>query len=294
MATPKAYVLPPAPEMPEGERVALLEEFKDVFDDENAPLRPMKGEPMRIVLKPDAVPLRVTCPRPIPLAMRDQTKELLDGLEDRGVIERVTTPTEWVHPLTVVRKPTGALRLCVDLRQLNKFVDRPLHPIRPPKEVVSVVPPSARYFSTFDASSGYFQVPLHPDSQELTTFLTPWGRFKHLRATMGLSSSSDEYNRRGDLAVEGLKGLSKIVDDVLVFSDTLQEHIEAVRAFFERCRAHGISLNRAKTRIAREEVKFAGYVLSREGVKADPAKLSALHSFPQPTNLTDLRSFPWG
>ena len=83
------------------------------------------------------------------------------------------------------------------------------------------------------------------------------------------------------------------MDDVLIFSDTLEEHVGAVRAFFERCRAHGISLNRAKTRLAREEVKFAGYVLSREGVKADPAKLSALHSFPQPTNLTDLAIFSW-
>ena len=191
----------------------------------------------------------------------------------------------------MVRKPTGALRLCVDLRQLNKFVDRPLHPIRPPKEVISVVPPSARYFSTFDASSGYFQVPLHPDSQPLTMFLTSWGRYKHLRATMGLSSSSDEYNRRGDLAVEGLKGLSKIVDDVLMFSDMLEDHVAAVRAFFVRCREHGISLNRLKTRLARPEVKFAGFLLSGEGVKADPAKLSALHSFPQPTILTDLRSF---
>lgn len=140
-------------------------------------------------------------------------------------------------------------------------------------------------------SSGYFQVPLHPESQELTTFLTPWGRFKHLRATLGLSSSSDEYNRWGDLAVEGLKGLSKIVDDVLVFSDTLEEHVEAVWAFFQRCREHGISLNRAKTRLALGEVKFAGYILSREIVKADPAKLAALHSFPQLTNITDLRSF---
>ena len=99
---------------------------------------------MKIVLRPDAVPLKVTCPRPIPLAMRDQTKELLDGLEGRGVIERVTTPTDWVHPLTVVRKPTGALRLCVDLRQLNKFVDRPAPPYSPAARSHSRSPPQAR------------------------------------------------------------------------------------------------------------------------------------------------------
>lgn len=109
---------------------------------------------------------------------------------------------------------------------------------------------------------------------------------------MGLSSSYDECNRRGDLAVEGLTGLTKIVDDILVFSNTLEGHWVAVRAFLKRCREFGISLNRAKTRLALGEVKFAGFVLSGEGVKADPVKLKALHSFPQPTNLTDLRSFP--
>lgn len=274
-----------------GWREGVFRRYADVFDDEEAPLRPMIGEPMVIELRPGAVPTRLNCPRPIPLAIRDKAKRLLDDLEGRGVIRRIAEPTAWCHPVTFVLKPTGKLRLCVDLSGLNKFVDRPIHPIRAPKEVVAVVPPTARYFSTFDASSGYFQVPLAEESQALTTFVTPWGRYVHLRATMGLSSSSDEYNRRGDAAMEGLDNVSKIVDDVLVYAETLAEHQEAVERFLERCRVHGITLNRAKTRLAAPQVKFAGYLVGRDGVSADPAKLRALKEFPRPTNVTDLRSF---
>ena len=151
---------------------------------EDAPLHPMAGEPMVIALKPGAVPTRVTCSRLVPLAIRAAAKQLLDDLENRGVIKRITEPTEWVHPLTCMLKPTGKLRLCVDLKGLNKFVERPIHPICPPKEVLTVVPPEAKFFSTFNASSGYFQVLLAEESQPLTTFLTQWGRYKHLRATM--------------------------------------------------------------------------------------------------------------
>lgn len=272
-------------------RQAIFEEFADVFDVEGAPLKAMKGEPMVIAVRPGAIPTRITCPRPVPLPLRADAKATLDELQERGVIRPISTPTDWVHPMTCVRKPNGKLRLRVDLRGLNKYVDRPLHPIRPPREVIAVVPPTSRYFSTFDAASGYFQVPLAEESQEYTTFITPWGRFVHERATMGLSSSSDEYNRRGDAAVEGLEAVSKIVDDVLVFAKTFPEHQAAVRAFLERCREHSITLNRKKTRLGQAQVKFAGFLVGRDGVSADPAKLRAIREFPRPTNITDLRSF---
>ena len=272
-------------------QASVFEEFGDVFDDGESPLQAMAGEPMRITLRAGAVPTRVMRARPMPLAMREDAKALLDDLEKRGVVKRMHEPTDWVHPMTCVRKPTGKLRLCVDLRGLNRYVERPVHPIRPPKEVVAVVPPGSAFFSTFDASSGYFQMPLDEASQPYTTFITPWGRYANTRATMGLSASSDEYNRRGDAAMEGLSNLSKIVDDVLVFADTFAGHRDAVRAFLSRCREHRITLNRAKTKLGLQSVKFAGYVVGREGVAADPAKLRALREFPRPENITDLRSF---
>ena len=84
-------------------------------------------------------------------------------------------------------KPGGGIRICVDLSKLNKFVKRPTHPLASPKEVVSDIPLYQKYFSTMDAIKGYWQVPITKKSQELTTFITPWGRYKYLRPPIGLS-----------------------------------------------------------------------------------------------------------
>ncbi|EFX65129.1 hypothetical protein DAPPUDRAFT_265179 [Daphnia pulex] len=88
------------------------------------------------------------------------------------------------------------IRICVDHTRLNKFVMRPTHPTRrTPREAVAEIDDDATFFSSFYAANGFYQIPLHPDSQHLTTLMTPWGRYRILRASMGLSCSSDKYNR---------------------------------------------------------------------------------------------------
>ncbi len=274
-------------------RAELLAEFADVFDDESQALPPMRGEPVHIELKEDAKPFQVNGPRPIPLPLRHAAKGLIEDLQVRGVIAPVHEPTDWLHPATFVPKKPGSdkLRLCVDLRKLNAFVKRPQHPVRTPKDCVSSVPPSARFFATFDAKMGYFQVPLDEESQLLTTFCTPWGRFKHLRATMGLTSAGDEYNRRTDAELSDIPRTEKIVDDILVYDSSWAAHVDHVRQFLTRCRRAGITLNPKKFKLGEDKVSFAGYIVGADGIRADPDKLKAVRGFPKPTNITDLRSF---
>ncbi len=271
-------------------RLEILEEFHDVFDSDGL-LKPMSGPPIHIELCNDAKPYRVNGPRPIPIPLREDAHKLIKDMMQKGVLVEVNEPTDWLHPMTVVRKPNGSLRLCVDLRMLNKFVKRPYHPVRTPKDAVSAIPPASKYFSTFDAKHGYFQVELDEESQELTTFITPWGRFKHMRATMGLSCAGDEYNRRTDAALAGLSNMEKVVDDILIHGEDLDKHLVDVKAFLTRCREAGITLNPAKFKLGQAEVKFAGYLVSNQGIKADPEKLKAIRNFPKPGNITDLRSF---
>jgi hypothetical protein len=132
---------------------------------------------------------------------------------------------------------------------------------------------------------------LAEESQELTTFICQEGRFKYLRAPMGLNSTGDEYNRRCDLAIAGVPNVEKVVDDMLVHNPTLEAHVGNVRQLLQRCRENGITLNREKFNFGQSKVKFVGYIVGTDGIAADPEKVSAIVEFPTPKNLTDLRSF---
>ena len=279
----------------DGVKKKLLEEFSDVFD-RSGPLKTMKGSPMKIELVEGAVPFAVHRPRPIPFAQRDAVKVALDSMVADNIIVPVTGSSDWGHPMTVVEKADGSARICVDLTRLNKFVKRPVYPPRSPKDAVACISGKARFFTTVDAVQGYHQVPLHEDSQHLTTFVTPWGRFKFLRGTMGLNATGDEYNRRSDEAVGDLPNTVKVVDDLLVYEETFEEHVERVRNMLQRCREHQITLSSGiKFSFARERVAWAGNVIGPGEISPDPAKLEHITKFPTPTNITEMcnRNLKW-
>ena len=124
-------------------------------------------------------------------------------------------------------------RICFDLTKLNKFVKRPHHPMITPREAINGVPHGSRYFSTLDAVHGYWQIELEEESQDLTTFITPFGRFKFLRNPMGLPSAQDEYGRTGDEAIAGLTNMVKVVNDILVYFKTAQELVDSIVALLD-------------------------------------------------------------
>ena len=200
-------------------------------------------------------------------------------------------PCEWCHPMVVISKPKGGVRITVDITHLNSQVKRPIHHAKTPFDAVSEIVEGAGFFTVCDAVKGYWQVDLEPESRQFTTFYTPWGRFRFKRAPMGFISTGDSYNWRGDKAIEGLDRTHKIVDDVLIASRTYDEHIRDVRNFLEVCKSNNITLSKVKLQLAKSEVKFAGFLVNSEGFQGDPDKVKAISSFPRPENITQMRSF---
>ena len=276
----------------------LKDAFAEVFD-VNRPLREMFGGPMEIVLNDDAQPYAVTAARSIPFAWRDKAKEQLEKLLQDGIISEVTHPTEWCHPLVVVpKKPTEGsnedttdARICVDLTMLNKHVRRGAHPAPSCHDIITGIDKDSKFFSKFDAKNGYFQIPLADESKDLTTFITPWGRFRFERCVQGLSTSGDEFNRRGDTALAGIPKTCKVTDDILCHDNTYSSHLKHVITVLERCAAHNITLNPAKLQFAQPSVEYCGFDINTNGYTVDQRKLRAISEFPVPQNLTDLRSF---
>ncbi len=268
----------------------LVKEFPAVFSDE---VRPMEGENFHIAVTDDAKPFCVKTPRTIPYAYREKLKAELQSLEEQGIIAPVTYPTAWCAPIVVApKKGSEDIRMCVDLSHLNRYVKRERYQSATPAEAVAdITAEHAQIFTKLDAKKGYHQCLLDEESQDLTTFITPFGRFKYLRAPYGLSSISEHYNRRMDEAFAGLPGFRRVVDDVVIYDHDRAQHTSHVRQFLQRCADMNITLNLSKWKFAQDTIDFAGFVLSQQGYKIDPSITRAIVDFPAPANRTDLRSF---
>lgn len=271
----------------------LMDEFSDVFDDTK--LTPIKGEPMSIILDRTTKgyrPLRVATARKTPLHLEKAAKTTLQWYLDSGVIAEVPPNefNEWCSPGFFVPKPNGKARLVVDYKELNKYVHRPVHPFPSPRDIIRDIKADSKWFMKLDALQGYYQVPLDEESSRLTTFLLPSGRYRFLRAPMGLNSSSDGFCFRTDYVFRPVDGVLKIVDDALLQAPTKEQLLDSFRQVLLCCRENNLTLSREKVQMG-EEISFAGYIIGANGIKADPAKLAGIQNFPAPTNISELRGF---
>ena len=294
----KLGILPP--DFPNPVRVnkvdtsSYLRRYSDVFDDST--LKPMAGDPMKIHLDhtKDIKPVHIVTPRKLPIHFYEGAKRVLDDYVKKGIIRPVTWPTTFCSPCQFVSKKDDPQnlepRLVADLSGLNKYVKRPVHPFPSVEDIRNGIPASAKVFCKLDATKGYWQVALDEESMDLTTFLTPFGRFQYCRAPMGLSSSGDEFCQRSDKIIEGITGTFKIVDDIIISATDFNELHLKIEKVLQNCRRFNITLSKNKMVIS-NSVPFAGLIISDEGIRPDPDKLAAIKSFPVPKNITDMRSF---
>ena len=148
--------------------------------------------------------------------------------------------------------------MCVDLSRLNKYVQRERYQTMTPAQAVADIAASdAKYFTVLDAMKGYHQCALDRESQLLTTFITPFGRFKYLRAPYGISSISEHYDRRMAEAFTGLTGFRRIVYDIVIYDSDASTHTKHVRTFLKRCADKNIALDLAKCKFHQTKVTFA-------------------------------------
>ena len=123
-------------------------------------------------------PYSIYVPRPEPIHLQARVKEELDKMINLGVIEEAIYPTEWFCPMIVTMKSQGRIRICSDITKLNEAVKRELYPM--PTVEVSLANIHGKIVSKLDANSGFWQIPLEEESQQLTAFLTPWGIYIYI------------------------------------------------------------------------------------------------------------------
>ncbi|KAK3085333.1 hypothetical protein FSP39_001659 [Pinctada imbricata] len=248
----------------------------------------MKGEPVKIELRPEVPPYCVTTARRIPFPLMPKVKDELDRLERNGIIRKITEPTDWCSPIVPVTKRNGSVRICVDLKRLNEAVKRE-HYMLPNLEDIAPKLSGATVFSKLDAACGFHQVPLSEESQKLTTFITPFGRYCYTRMPFGISSAPEIFQRRISEILSGLDGVESIIDDVIIYGKTKSEHDHRLDLAMQRIKDSGIKLNSEKCEFRKDRIEYFGHIISKDGVLPNPERVRAIVEMPPPENVADLR-----
>jgi len=268
-------------------RDQILGDYKDVFEGLGH-----IGD-TTIVTDPSVKPVQHS-PRRVPVALRDKVKAKLDDLEEKGIVEKVTTPTDWISSMVVVTSPTK-IRICLDPKDLNKAVIRPKYQMPTLDELLPKLS-KAKVFSTLDAKDGFYQVGLDENSSLKTTFWTPFGRYKYLRLPFGINLAPEEFECKLHEKLDGLPGVEVIRDDILVmgFGETEDEanrnHDENLLRLLEQARKANLRLNSSKINLRKSEVRFMGHLITKEGLQPDPEKVKAVKEMPKPTSKKELMS----
>ena len=182
------------------------------------------------------------------------------------------------------------MRICVDLTRLNCYVKRERH-ILPSVDQVLAQVGDAKAFSKLDANSGFWQIELSPDSSKLTTFITPYGRYMFNRLPFGISSAPEFFQKRISEILRGCDGVVGLIDDVLVYGKTDEEHHERLTRVLERLKKEGITLNKDKCIFYSNVIHFLGQKVDKDGVSPDEEKIKAIRNIPRPTSVTEIQRF---
>ena len=266
----------------------LFKEFQDVFNQGNDDLgnTPL----LEHGIETHGPPLRQPYRRQNPAVRREEMTQVQQMLSS-NVIQPSNSP--WAFPVVMVRKKDGSLRFCVDFRQLNAATIKDAHPLPRIDDLLDALH-GAKWFSTLDLKSGYWQVPISEQDKEKTAFQTSSGQlFEFNQVPFGLCNAPATFSRLMNRVLAGLHWETCLffLDDIIVFSSTWEEHLGRLRKVFERLRHAKLKLGAAKCIFAAKEVSYLGLRVTEEGLLPDPSLLAAIRDIPLPKTATEVRSF---
>ncbi|GBG78024.1 hypothetical protein CBR_g25958 [Chara braunii] len=266
----------------------LLDAYGDEFEGPHGvvPDRPIRHE---IILEDGAVP-----PRGCIYRMSEEEfsvlRAQLDDLLEKGWIRPSSSP--YGAPVLFVRKKNKDLRLCIDYRKLNAQMIRNADPLPRIDDLLERLG-SAKFFSKLDLKSGYHQLEIRKADRYKTGFKTRYWHFKWLVMPFGLTNAPTTF--QAAMTTEFRHMLYRFVliylDDILVYSRSLDEYVEHLRTVLERLRQAKYKANRDKCEFARQELEYLGHYVTPQGIRPLADKIEALRVWPEPTNTTEVRSF---
>lgn len=266
---------------------ALLDQRADHFTSPERPLGRSKNFYHRV--RPAGPPFKMKL-QPLSPAYLAVQKENIDKMRSMGVL--VDTQSEYATRPTFAPKKGGEIRFCMNFRKLNKMdTINDNYPIPRSPQLLETFQGMC-YFTTLDAASGYWQIPIHPDDRKYTAIICEEGHFEHARMPFGLKNAPATYQRMMDTILKGCRNFTQcFIDDVIIFSRTFEEHVKHVKRVMQVLHEEGLMLRLVKCNFFMPEVEYLGHMVGGGGIRMDEKKLLNIAKFPRPENITAVQRF---
>ena len=267
----------------------LLYKFKNSFAKDSLDCGLTDIHMVRIPTRPDAPPTYVRQYK-IPLASYEPVQEIIDEMLQKGIIRPCNST--YSSPIWPVLKPNGKWRPTIDYRKLNQQVplsrwpmtqlDQELHKAR-----------GAKFFTAVDVASGFWTIPVHPDDQHKLAFTFAERQYTFNRCPFGYANSPAEFNIFLNKACPDarLRGNLIYVDDILMKSPTLDEHLTEIDHVLTQLAAAGAKLSLKKGQWCKSKVNYVGLLIGPDGIEPQSCRTQAIRNIATPASVSDLRSF---
>lgn len=260
--------------------IKIFEDYQDIFHLEGETLTANNSYTQDLKVS-DNTPVYIKHYR-LPHTQYDEINDQVQKLLDDDVIE--PSNSAYNSPLLVVPKKSEngkeKWRLVVDFRKLNKKIVNDKFPLTRLEYVLDRLG-RAKYFSTLNMTSSFYQINLDEYSRNLTAFSTSNGHYQFKRLPFGLKISSNSFQRMLTIALSGLDSKAFLyVDDIIVFGCSLRHHNENLRRVFERCLKYNLKLNASKYVFLKSDIIYLGHQITKDGIRTDPSKHKAIEQYP--------------
>lgn len=264
----------------------LLDKFAPVFGSD---LGCLKGIEAKVYVDPQVKP-KFFKPRSVPYMWKEKIEVELQRMVKQGILTPVKF-SQWAAPIVPVCKEDGSIRLCGDYKvTINQALKMESYPLPRIDDIFAALEGGVK-FTKLDLSQAYLQLPMEEASKEFLTINTHKGLFQFNRLPFGVSTAPAIFQRAMDSLLQGLKGVSVYIDDILVTGSSIEDHLHDLEVVLGKLNEAGLKLKRSKCVFLAESVQYLGYIIDQQGLRPMEEKVQAIKEAPSPGNITELRAF---